>query len=419
MKNLIKLMLITGFAFSAWSCEEEEPVEIITPATPIVFDDNIDKFSGTYFVGGTTSIKVSVGSNVSSINVSSRYTPAGGSAKIYSLGSIPVSNGEATFSLPSRSLFDPADEQDNSATLAAGKIRPTGNFTLIFDAVLNDGGVERKYYTATIANNIAFSAFNANAPLVNPTTSFNDSTYRLRFTLQNPASARITNVKVFRKLGAAAEEATPIIDKNYAADTETIADEFVFQFPSQAQIPAYSGANFAAATLANRTVTHRFVVTTAIGNTNSFTAFNVANTPVPLPFTRTLTDLTPNTIWDLGTRFTATSEETADLKFVTSGTGFTKTLDLTVGAGNTSDFVRLNSLFNYAGASYNSVRDAYNAGAKLTTVADLAVGDVIIVNVGDIADTSRTNLKVLRITNVRRDAVGSADRLTIEYKSVN
>ena len=419
MNRILKTLIVAmGFVFISTACEDDEPLDMIIPETPIVFDDDIDKRGGTYLVSGMTNIKVSVADNVTSLNVTSRYTPSGSPAKLYSLGSVPVTGGVGNFSMPSRSLFDPADLQDNAATLATGKIRAIGAFTLIFDAVFPDG-TERKFYTATVTNSIAFSAFSTSAPTVNPATFFNDSTYTLKFTLQNPESARVTNVQVFRKLGGAAEEVAPIYDVDYSETTATIVDEYEFDFPDQVAIPAYAGANYSPATAANRTVTHRFVVTTSIGNTNSYTVFNVANTPIAIGVTRSLANWAPNTIWDLSEKFAAASEAEADLKFVTTGTGFDKTLDLTVGAGNGSDFVRMNSLFDYANASYNSIRDAYAAGTPVTTVSDLIVGDNIIINVGDIDDNARPNFKILRVTALTRDAVGSADRVSFDYKSID
>lgn len=431
MRNTIKYSFAVFLAaLFTLACEQDPKIADIKPRATIIFDDDINKIAGTYFVAGFVNIKVSVDAGVSSINVSSRYTPGGAtSPKIYSLGSFPVNAGVANFSVKARDLYDPADEQDNdAAALAAGKVRPIGNFVLLFDAVLSGGGTERRLFTATINNSVTFAAFNANSPTINPANSFNDSTITMRLTAQNPANARLAGIRIFRRIGAGAEEELVALARTYNNTTDaTITDNFTLVIPPQGTgaglVPVYVADTYAAATAANRTIRYRVEMTSSAGENSIFnTAYSVVNNGAPLPQVRTIT-LSPGTPgWDLSERIASTVESDRDLKLVASGTGFDRVLNLTVGAGNTTEFVRLPSNFSYAAANFNSVRDAYTAGSKVTTINSLQLNDNIAVRVGDLIDAdpikNRDSYMIFRVTNVFiNTAGGTTDFVTFEYKA--
>lgn len=419
---------------SIWiSCEQDPKIEDIRPEATIVFDDDINKTSGTYFTAGFVNIKVSVSNSTSAVNVSSRYTPSGATApKIYSLGSFPVSGGVANFSVAARSIYDPADEQDNDATtLADGKVRPIGAFVLLFDAVLPDGGTERRLYTATIANSVTFATASG---IVNPASSFNDSTITMRLTAQNPANARVTNIKVFRRIGnSGVESAVPLFDRNYNNTTDAaITEDFSIVVPPQGssagQVPVYTSApTYAAATAANRTIRYRVEMTSSSGQRAIFnTVYNVVNNGVPLPQVRTITlqrsTTVPTPAWDLVARIATSTEENSDIKLVAAGTGFDRVLNLTVGAGNATEFVRLPSNFSFAASNLNSVRDAFTAGTKVTSVNTLQLNDIIAIRVGRLINANpildRDSYMIFRVTNLSLNtAGGSTDFVTFEYRA--
>lgn len=427
MRNTIKYSFAVFLAaLFTFACEQDPKIADIKPRATIIFDDDINKIAGTYFVAGFVNIKVSVDAGVSSINVSSRYTPGGAtSPKIYSLGSFPVNAGVANFSVKARDLYDPADEQDDAAAaLAAGKVRPVGNFVLLFDAVLSGGGTERRLFTATINNSVTFATFNSNSPTINPANSFNDSTITMRLTAQNPANARVADIKVFQRIGTGAEVELVSLARTYSNTTDaTIIDNFTLEIPSQAQVPVYSGSDYAAATAASRSIRYRVEMTSSIGEKSIFnTAYNVVNNGVPLSQVRSIT-LTPGTPgWDLSERIASTVEADRDLKLVASGTGFDRVLNLTVGTGNTTEFVRLPSNFSYAAANLNSVRDVYTDGSKVTTISSLQLNDIIAVRVGDLIDAdpikNRDSYMIFRVTNIFvNTAGGTNDSVTFEYKA--
>ncbi len=162
MKITKYIFLLAAMVAVLVSCEEDdERIGVVKPSATIIFNNDPQLISASYQVSGLVNISLSTDPGVTSVNVSSRYTPAEATTpKTYSIGSVPISNGSGLFSVPARTIYDPADVSDilASATLAAGKIRPTGTFTLIFDAVLAGGGTERRYFTATITNSASFNA---------------------------------------------------------------------------------------------------------------------------------------------------------------------------------------------------------------------------------------------------------------------
>jgi hypothetical protein len=433
MKITKYIFLLAAMVAVLVSCEEDdERIGVVKPSATLIFDNDPQIISASYQVSGLVNISLSTDPGVTSVNVSSRYTPAEAtSAKVYSIGSVPISDGSGVFSVPARTIYDAADVSDiaASATLAAGKIRPTGTFTLIFDAVLADGGTERRYFTAAITNSASFNAAVA-ASRINPGTLFNDSTFTVRFTVQNPANGRIANIKVFRKVGSAAEETTPVLDNNYSSTEPTIVESIPQTVP--ASLP-FTGA------AAARSIVYRLVATGVAENggfTNAVTSYTLANGPVTLPLTRTIVLDNPQFIvspattptnpdkWDLSTRLKAAAEDKADIFFKIAGTGDAKVLSIDAGAGTNTTFVKVNAAtFGYATTNFNAIRSAFLAGTPVSSLTDVQGGDVFVVSVGDLDVGSdfakRSKYKVFKIIDVSKDIVGNRDRITLEYKSVD
>ncbi len=252
----------------------------------------------------------------------------------------------------------------------------------------------------------------------------------MRFTVQNPANGRIANIKVFRKLGSAAEETTPVFDSNYSSTEPTIVESIPQTVPSS--FP-FTG------TAAARGIVYRLVATGVAENggyTNAITQYTLTNGPVTLPLTRTIvldnplfivapaTAPTNSDKWDLSTRLRATAEDKADLFFKVSGSGESKVLSIDAGAGTNTTFVKVNAAtFGYATTNFNAIRNAFLAGTPVSSLTDVQGGDVFVVSVGDLDVGSdfakRSKYKVFKITDVARDIVGNRDRITIEYKSVD
>ncbi|SDY09092.1 hypothetical protein [Hymenobacter psychrophilus] len=154
MKRLLTILFVfTAAFFTLASCEKEEPnFRAPTPQTQIIFDDNIDKATSDYKVGGDIALKIAA-DGATNVRIISRYNVDNGVAlvpKFKTLDIVPVTGGVATVQIPVSSLRNTADGPIVGAGSAPASSRATNTYTLQVDAVLPDGSFVTRFFTAVI-----------------------------------------------------------------------------------------------------------------------------------------------------------------------------------------------------------------------------------------------------------------------------
>lgn len=146
-KNLYSLLFLLLATLSLASCKKDEPSLQVTPTTPIVFDDSVDKITADYKVGSTLTLKVAA-PNATSISIVTTYTT--GTVRTANLGSFPVTNGVATVTIPANNLRASADGTPVGApSTATAVVRTANTYTLTVDAT--DGtSTSRRFYAAVL-----------------------------------------------------------------------------------------------------------------------------------------------------------------------------------------------------------------------------------------------------------------------------
>lgn len=155
MKSLVNFLIILFAAtLSLSSCEKEEPNFRVTSKAQIIFDDNIEKISADFSKAGNIALKISA-DGANSVRVTSLYSASG--AKSKDLGTFAVTDGAASFNVPAVSVRNAADGAVLGASAAAttnptlpASSRGDNTYSLKVDAILPDGGVETRYFTAVI-----------------------------------------------------------------------------------------------------------------------------------------------------------------------------------------------------------------------------------------------------------------------------
>ncbi len=84
--------------------------------------------------------------------------------------------------------------------------------------------------------------------------------------------------------------------------------------------------------------------------------------------------------------------------------------DKSFAAGNTTKFVKVSSGFNYAHATDLTIKDAYVAGTKLSTVLDVATGDMYVAKLRDL-----DNYVLIKVTSISNDSDGTGSGKNNEY----
>ncbi|MBC6988448.1 MULTISPECIES: hypothetical protein [Hymenobacter] len=144
------LLLVTALFLG--SCKKDGVLDdMIIPKTSITFDDNIEKITGDYKKDATLTLKISGLATATGVQVTSTYSPS----KSKDLGTLTVSNGTATLSVPASALRNTADGAIVGApsTGAAGTgtgSRANNSYPLFVKAVLPDGTTEQRVFTAVL-----------------------------------------------------------------------------------------------------------------------------------------------------------------------------------------------------------------------------------------------------------------------------
>jgi hypothetical protein len=126
--NLL-LLFVTVVALS--SCEKEEENFRVTPPTQIIFDENINKITGSYGASGNITLKISApGATSVTVRTGTR-----------TLATLPVAaDGVANLNIPSTSVR-PAGSAPSTIP---------GSYSFRVDATMPDGSIATRFYTVVV-----------------------------------------------------------------------------------------------------------------------------------------------------------------------------------------------------------------------------------------------------------------------------
>lgn len=150
-------LLVGLFALlSLASCKKSYPDFQITPDTSIVFDDFIDKATDSYPVGSTLNLKVAA-PGTTRVSFISTYPVTRTVANVTTttmvsvdLGSLPMTNGVATLTMPVNNLRAAANGVPVGAPAnASAAVRAANTYTLTVD-VTDGTNTYRRFYSALL-----------------------------------------------------------------------------------------------------------------------------------------------------------------------------------------------------------------------------------------------------------------------------
>lgn len=150
--DFYKLFILCLVGLSLASCEKDEIIDdMIIPKTSITFNDNIETITADYNKASTLTLKISGVEAASNVQVTSTYS-VGSAAKSKDLGTVPVTNGTATLSVPASSLRNTADGavEGAGAPNTGASTRANNTYVLQVNALLSDGTSERRLFTAVL-----------------------------------------------------------------------------------------------------------------------------------------------------------------------------------------------------------------------------------------------------------------------------
>ena len=253
-----------------------------------------------------------------------------------------------------------------------------------------------------------------------PSTSFRDSTFSVYFNV-NTAQTPIGKVDIFTKINESASFGTTPVQTITGGSTDLDKQTVNFTFPGEAAIAPDSSffVQIVATTTNGKTATQVVeveAVEVPLSEEGEFTL-----RPATYELKADVTD-TLNQAFDfsqlkkLSTAIITAFPDSADLVL----TADTLVNQLSLEARGATDFVVASSTFSFGGATYEVTRDAFAAGTPVTGLSDITSlpdGQVVIVRIGDIADTFSERYAVMRIANVDRGFDINQSEVIIEYRA--
>ncbi|MEM9299521.1 MAG: hypothetical protein AAGA64_14190 [Bacteroidota bacterium] len=398
-KNIFwSLFVALGLVFS--SCDDEEDtIPFTEAANDISFPDHAD-FSASFTSIDDVILDVAVDGPASSLSVT-------GDGQ--SFGDVALTNGSGNFT---RTLAD----------LGYPWTDPANSLELSFAATSS-----RRLFDISISNPISMDftvGSGDDAVDFNTSTSVNlDSSYFIYFEAA-PENAIIDNYELFIKIGEESDYPDdPAINVNVnsneieEASAALVADSAIYDLSD--------------------TIYYRLVVNS--GALAASTTGTVLVNEVELTETGTVTLLSPNypvsssQADSLNNAFNLSelkvmadsvlvdSPDSADIKLeVMSGN-----LTLMAGAGSNTEYVIAGSTFSFSGATYESVRDAFNSGMAVSSIDEIELLDTsttILVRIGNIPNASypssdNKRYAAIQIANIVKEQNGVKSEITFDYKA--
>ncbi len=354
MKKYIKQIAAFAFIATLASCSADDNMEFATtggnavPTTTSIsrLDNNYNLPLNTYTKEGVTVTKVEIFKNAA------KTPPTDPIVFGDKVADATLSEGKATFNTSTLGSFDNFPVTADGVTTLTGK---TGTFELAILATYSDGTTSRAPFSLVVGKGITWQVLNADGDLVNSTSSGISS---IKYDDPTPA------VVYFTPVNKATTTITSIVgqwSKNEGAFTALPGTLPVTkQSLDLANIPysTYGGL------VAGDKITYKFIVTAGTQTDEITTTVTFVDQVFGAGHVGNISDS------DSTFSFSTGNHEASEIDFV-SPFGFAASEGVSI------DFVKANTV-DYATANLFAAEDAYNAGTKITSLTNLAVGDVVI-----------------------------------------
>jgi hypothetical protein len=271
--------------------------------------------------------------------------------------------------------------------------------------------VATRVFGVTVLDPFLLSSTDPKDP-ANPTTANGDSTVILSYSVPAATSlATVTGVDVFVKRGKNASE-TLLNSKTFT--TLAINDKINTKMPADNPSGALDTMfyRFVATFATGRTVTKNTTVRFAnIALTKSKTGIVLYN---PLVTGRDTT----NRSYDFGKNDFNKWPDGNKLKDIVL-TASNADIGFTIGAGNTTRFVKTSTASLFTSPTYQTLKKAFEGGSPVTSVTTVYPGDIFIVEIdGNTGKPASILYGVMRITSVVATSPSdNRDNITFDFKS--
>lgn len=352
MKKYIKQIAAFAFIATLASCSADDNMEFATtggnavPATTSIsrLDNNYDLPLNTYTKEGVTVSKVEIYKNTA--KTTSDPIVLGDKVSDGTL-----SAGKATFNTSTLGSFDNFPVTANGVTTLNGT---TGTFELAVLATYSDGTTTRAPFTLTVGKAITWQVKNSDGDLVNSTSS-GVTTIKL-----NDPTPAVVNIAPLTKPATTITSIVGQWSKNGSAYTnlpETFAPKKQPINLNKYPYTTYGGI------VPGDKITYKFIISSGAQQDNITTTVTFANQVFGASHDGNISDSESTFSFSTG------DHKASEIDFV-SPFGFEASEDVSI------DFVK--STLDYATADLFTAETAYNAGAKVTSLTNLAVGDVVV-----------------------------------------
>ena len=410
MKNTYILFLLAFVGWSITACEENPDYFDVEKAPSIITFEGFPAFSGTFATTDDITIPVTA-TNAGEIVVERiiNYS-AGGESKTLEEVLTTLNGPEATLNTSWDEVLATPEgvglsaissvQLDFNVTVDGQETFKT--FDLAFFSPLTLGFTEE-----VDGEEVERSA---------PATSFRDSTFSIYYNI-NSSQTPIEKVEFFTKVNESGSFSSTPVQTVTVGGTSLSEQTATFTFPGEDVINTDS-------------VYAVQIVATA---TNGNTATQVVEIQATeIPFTEEGEFVLRPVGYELAPGVTDSLNQAFDfsqLKVLSSATiaAHPDSVDLIVTANSLSeeltleavggtDFVIADEAFSFEDATYEAARDAFAAGT-VVTMFSLPSDQVVIVRIGDVADTDSERYAVMRVADAVRGFDIDQSEVTIEYRA--
>ncbi len=414
MKNTYIVILLALLGWIATACEENPDFFEVEKAPSIITFEGYPAFSGSFATTDDIAIPVTA-TNAGEIVVERvvNYT-AGGDPKSIEETLTTLTGPTATLN----TTWDAILATPEGVGLAA-----ISSVQLNFNVTIG-GQSTFKTFDLGFANPISLGftekVDDKDVVRAAPTTSFRDSTFSVYFNV-NTEQTPIEKVDIFTKINESASFGATPVQTITGGSTDLDKQTVNFTFPGEAAIAPDSS----------------FFVQIVTTTTNGKTATSVVEVEaVEIPFTEEGEFVLRPATYELVAGVADTLSQAvnfSELEVISTATininpaladmvvvADTIANQLSLEARGATDFVVAGNAFSFGDATYEVTRDAFAAGTPVTVLSDITSlpdGQVVIVRIGDIADTFSERYALMRIADVERGFDVNQSEVAIEYRA--
>ena len=416
MKNIYILLLLALAGLGITACEENEDFFDVEKAPSIITFEGFPGFSGTFATTDDIVIPVTA-TNAGEIVVERVLS--------YTADDEPRTINEVltTLSGPEATL-----ETTWDAILATPEevgLEAISDVSLDFNVTV-DGEETFKTFDLEFTNPLTLGFTEEidgeDVERAAPETSFRDSTFLVYYNV-NSSQTPIERVEFFAKVNESGTFSDTPLQTVEVGGTDLDEQTATFTFPGEDVISADS-------------VYAIQIIATAVNGNTATEVVEIEATEIPFteegefalrPASYELEEGVTDTLSQafdfselavLSSTDIASNPEAVDLVATANDDVLSEGLNLE--AVGSTDFVVASESFGFDAATYESTRDAFLAGTVVTTLEDvssLPSDQVVIVRVGDVADTSPKQYAVMRVADVVRGFDINQSEATIAYRA--